>query len=98
MGIQVNIGAAKNQLSKLIAAVERGEEVVIARDGRPKVRLVLADPDQRLKEIGEARRKAFGMWKDKLPDIDWFEPMSEEELAQWYDAPLYHPPEDDAAD
>lgn len=98
MTIHVNIGEAKTQLSKLIAAAKRGEEVVITRAGQPEVRLVPADPDQRLKEIAEKRRKAFGMWKGKIPDIDWFEPMSEEELAQFYDAPLYHPPEDDAAD
>lgn len=32
---QVNIHEAKTQLSKLVEAVERGEEVTIARNGRP---------------------------------------------------------------
>jgi prevent-host-death family protein len=31
----VNVYEAKTQLSKLLAAVERGEDVVIARAGRP---------------------------------------------------------------
>jgi prevent-host-death family protein len=38
--MQVTIHEAKTQLSKLIAAVERGEEVVIARRHRPVARLV----------------------------------------------------------
>ncbi len=38
--MQVNVHEAKTQLSRLIAAAEKGEEVVIARDGRPAVRLV----------------------------------------------------------
>ncbi|RYF00205.1 MAG: type II toxin-antitoxin system Phd/YefM family antitoxin [Oxalobacteraceae bacterium] len=37
---QVNIHEAKTRLSELIAAVEAGEEVVIARAGKPVVRLV----------------------------------------------------------
>lgn len=37
---QVNIHHAKTHLSELIAAAERGEEVVIARANRPAVRLV----------------------------------------------------------
>jgi prevent-host-death family protein len=36
----VNIHEAKTQLSKLIARVEAGEEIVIARDGFPVARLV----------------------------------------------------------
>ena len=40
IAIQVNVHEAKTQLSRLIAAAEKGEEVVIARDGRPAVRLV----------------------------------------------------------
>lgn len=32
---RVNIHEAKTQLSRLLAAVERGEQVVIARAGRP---------------------------------------------------------------
>lgn len=36
----VNIYEAKNQLSKLIAQAEAGEEVIIARNGEPVVRLV----------------------------------------------------------
>lgn len=36
----VNVGQAKSDLSRLIAAAEAGEEVEIARDGVPVVRLV----------------------------------------------------------
>jgi prevent-host-death family protein len=99
MTIHVNIGEAKTQLSKLIAAAKRGEEVIITRAGSPEVRLVPADPDQRLKEIAEKRRSFFGSWKGLVDDsdIDWFAPMPEQELAKWYDAPLYHPPDDETA-
>ena len=37
---QVNIHAAKTHLSRLVERVEAGEEVVIARAGRPVARLV----------------------------------------------------------
>lgn len=37
--MQVNVQEAKAQLSRLLAAVERGEEVIIARRGRPIARL-----------------------------------------------------------
>lgn len=36
----VNVGEAKSQLSKLLALAEAGEDVEIARDGVPVVRLV----------------------------------------------------------
>jgi len=38
--LTVNIHEAKTQFSKLIARVEAGEEIVIARDGAPVARLV----------------------------------------------------------
>jgi prevent-host-death family protein len=38
--LTVNIHEAKTQFSKLIARVEAGEDVVIARDGAPVARLV----------------------------------------------------------
>jgi len=38
--ITVNVHQAKTQLSKLLAQVERGEEVTIARAGTPVARLV----------------------------------------------------------
>lgn len=36
----VNILDARNSLSKLVAAAEKGDDVVIAKRGRPVVRLV----------------------------------------------------------
>ncbi|RMD71562.1 MAG: type II toxin-antitoxin system Phd/YefM family antitoxin [Gammaproteobacteria bacterium] len=36
---QVNIHEAKTHLSQLIEAVERGEEIIIARSGKPVARL-----------------------------------------------------------
>jgi len=38
--VTVNIHEAKTQFSKLIARVEAGEDIVIARDGTPVARLV----------------------------------------------------------
>ena len=40
MGESVNIHQAKTHLSRLVELVEGGEEVVIARAGRPVARLV----------------------------------------------------------
>jgi antitoxin (DNA-binding transcriptional repressor) of toxin-antitoxin stability system len=41
---QVNVHEAKTNLSALLTAVEAGEEVVIARSGRPVARLVRFTP------------------------------------------------------
>lgn len=38
--MEVNVHHAKTHLSKLISAVESGEEVIIARNGKPAVRMV----------------------------------------------------------
>lgn len=42
--MRVNVGQAKTNLSKLLARVEAGEDVEIARDGVPVARLVRIDP------------------------------------------------------
>lgn len=72
--MQVNIHDAKTQLSRLIAAAEAGEEVVIARNGRPAVRLVPVRA-QRFR-LGALAHLAIG-----TPDFE--EPMDEDELALW---------------
>ena len=41
--MQVTIHDAKTQLSRLIAAAERGEEVIIARRDKPVVRLSMVE-------------------------------------------------------
>ena len=68
MTIQVNIHEAKTSLSKLIEAVKRGEDVVIARAGKPEVRLVMAET-----AVPKAQRRQFGAWKGQVsfaPDYD----------------------------
>jgi len=42
--VRVNVGRAKTDLSKLLARVEAGEDVEIARDGVPVARLVRIEP------------------------------------------------------
>lgn len=63
--MQVNVLQAKTQLSKLLAAAEAGEDVVIARDGKPVVRLVPV-------QAPPAKRQP-GTFKDQIwigPDVD----------------------------
>lgn len=50
--IEVNIHEAKTQLSRLIARVEQGEEVVIARAGEPVAKLVRAEGSKRNRKLG----------------------------------------------
>lgn len=45
MTIQVNVHEAKTNLSKLLQAVERGEKVVIAKNGKPVAEVIAAKPD-----------------------------------------------------
>lgn len=42
--MRINVGRAKTDLSKLLARVEAGEDVEIARDGVPVARLVRIEP------------------------------------------------------
>jgi prevent-host-death family protein len=54
----VNIHAAKTHLSRLVERVEAGEEIVIARAGRPVARLVP------YRAVREPRRP--GLWREQV--------------------------------
>jgi prevent-host-death family protein len=53
--VQINVFEAKTQLSRLLAAAEAGEEVIIARDGRPVVRLVPVRAERPVRQPGTLR-------------------------------------------
>jgi prevent-host-death family protein len=60
--IRANVHEAKSQLSKLIERAEAGEEVVIARNGRPVVRLVPLAPGA----AASTKRQVLGALRDKV--------------------------------
>ncbi|HEX9824056.1 MAG TPA: type II toxin-antitoxin system Phd/YefM family antitoxin [Actinomycetota bacterium] len=52
---QVNVHEAKTHLSKLLRRVLEGEEIVIAKAGRPVARLVPVSTERRPRKPGTAR-------------------------------------------
>ena len=74
---QVNVHQAKTHLSKLLAEVERGAEVIVARDGEPVAKIVpFPKPVKNRLRIGD--------WKGQIwmsPDFD--APLTDEELKDW---------------
>jgi len=74
----VTVHHAKTHLSKLIAAAERGEEVVIARGDKPAVRLTVVEPAKPKVERKPGRLKGIIAF-----DESFFDPMDEEDLALW---------------
>ena len=73
----VNVHEAKTHFSKLLGRVMGGEEIIIAKAGKPVARLIPERPRVSAKRVP-------GIDKDKLWIADDFDQMSAAELAQWY--------------
>ena len=76
----VTVHHAKTHLSALIAAAERGEEVVIARGNKPAVRLVSIDT----RPVASQVERKPGRLKGLIAfDDAFFDPLPEDELRLW---------------
>lgn len=73
MTTTVNVHEAKTQLSRLLVRVGLGEEVIIARAGKPVARLVAIDEKPVRRTPGSARGKVW-----VAPDFN--APLPPEEL------------------
>jgi prevent-host-death family protein len=61
--MQVNMLEAKNKLSSLVSAAEKGEEVILARDGVPVAKIV---------RYVKPKLKPPGAWRGLVPvSGDW---------------------------
>jgi len=74
MPTTVNIYDAKTQFSRLVARAAAGEEILIARAGKPIVRLV---------SIATAAPRRPGLLKGLTVPDALFEPLPPDELARW---------------
>lgn len=70
------IHAAKTQLSRLVARVEQGEDVIIARGSTPVARLTRLRPARPARRFGAMRGRA-------RVTRTFFEPLPEGELRRW---------------
>jgi prevent-host-death family protein len=81
----VNVYEAKTQLSKLIDLAASGQDVVIARNGKPVARLTTVDaPIASLDRLELLKARGFGALEGKgwIAD-DFDEPLPPEVLAEF---------------
>ncbi len=72
----VTIHTAKTTLSQLLARVEAGEEIVLARGKLPIAKLVPFQPP--------AKKRRFGALRGSVSvGTEFFEPLPEGEMAGW---------------
>jgi prevent-host-death family protein len=75
--MQVNMLEAKNALSRLVAAAERGEDVILARDGKPVAKIV---------RYQSPKVNPPGAWKGKVKvSPDWDCPETNAEVAALFE-------------
>ena len=74
---KVTIHQAKTNLSRLIAEVEAGGDVIIMRGDKPVVRLVAATPLAKQPRV-PGRFKGLVAWNDSF-----FDALPEEDLRLW---------------
>lgn len=80
---QVDVHEAAVRFSRLVERVERGEEVVIVREGRPVARLVAAS--------GPRSVRTPGAWAGRV----WFaDDEPEDRASSFYDGDLVPPREE----
>jgi prevent-host-death family protein len=69
----INVHEAKTHLSRILDRVHHGEEIVLAKAGKPYVKLVPVRP---------ARKRKPGLLKGKVTSA-FFEALPEDELSAW---------------
>jgi prevent-host-death family protein len=75
----VNVHEAKTTLSALLAEVEQGEEVIIARNGKPVARLTRVAPSAR---SAEGSWLSLPGWENFKYDPAIFAPLTDEEMEE----------------
>jgi prevent-host-death family protein len=84
MATSVALNEAQAHLGELVERAERGEEIVIERDGRPSAKLVPVRAAEQVEKQAEGRRiggqNLLGITYI-APDFD--APMTDEELKEW---------------
>ena len=87
MTIQMNVAEAKAKLSELVARAEAGEEVIIARDGKPVVTLT---PRETSARPGTRRLGVWDQYGAAIPEDLFLEPDRDTEAAveAWEAAPI----------
>jgi prevent-host-death family protein len=73
----INVHEAKTHFSKLLERAHAGEEIVLAKAGKPYARLVPLKDDKPRRQPGRLKG-----WV--IPD-SFFDPLPEEELKLWED-------------
>ena len=76
MSVQVNIYEAKTKFSKLISQAIAGEEIIIAKSGKPVAKLVPFEKPPKDRKPGSAKDKLF------MAD-DFDEPLPEDVLKEF---------------
>jgi prevent-host-death family protein len=79
MSNTVNISAARANLSKLVESAAVGEEIIIAKSGKPKAKLVPYEAPPRKKRIGGQNLLGITYMAD-----DWDGPLPPE-IQQYFD-------------
>lgn len=74
MSLTVNVHEAKTHFSRLLEQAHAGQEIILAKAGKPYARLMPLAPT-----TGERRP---GRLEGRLSDA-FFEPLPEDELAAW---------------
>jgi len=69
----VNIHEAKTHFSRLVSRAHTGEEIIIAKAGKPYARLI---------PLESLEKRAPGIARGALTS-DFFDPLPADELARW---------------
>lgn len=69
----INVHEAKTHLSKILDQVRNGEEIILAKAGRPYAKLV---------PVEKTTKRLLGFVPGKVSDA-LFEPLPAEELDRW---------------
>ena len=74
MSVIVNVHEAKTHLSRLLEQAHAGEEIIVAKAGKPYARLMPLE--------SKPPQRQPGRLKGRLGD-SFFEPLAEDELGAW---------------